>query len=118
MVGPCTSARPSSPRLGGLAAMGNPTAAAITNVLHNKQEFPLATAIDDVFVVFIGSGSSAGTTAAASATPSAGGWRTPIPPRLPLPAEMLCLTVEGVAELVITKPPLLCSASLIRCTCQ
>ena len=98
--------------------MGNPTAAAITNVLHNKQEFPLATAIDDVFVVFIGSGSSAGTTAAASATPSAGGWRTPIPPRLPLPAEILCLTVEGVAELVITKPHLLCSASLIRCTCQ
>jgi hypothetical protein len=95
---------------GGVAAMGNPTAAAITHVLHNKHEFPLAAGVDDLLVVSIGSGSSAGTAAAASATPSAG-WRTPIPPRSPSPAEMVRLTAEGVADMVITKPP---SAALIR----
>ncbi|XP_066355427.1 patatin-like protein 3 [Miscanthus floridulus] len=85
---------------GGVAAMGNPTAAAITHVLHNKHEFPLAAGVDDLLVVSIGSGSSAGTAAtAASATPSAG-WRTPIPPRSPSPAEMARLTAEGVADMV------------------
>ncbi|KAG0521699.1 hypothetical protein BDA96_08G183400 [Sorghum bicolor] len=83
---------------GGVAAMGNPTAAAITHVLHNKHEFPLAAGVDDLLVVSIGSGSSAGT--AATATPSAGGWRTPIPPRSPSPAEMVRLTAEGVADMV------------------
>ncbi|CAD6267002.1 unnamed protein product [Miscanthus lutarioriparius] len=85
---------------GGVAAMGNPTAAAITHVLHNKHEFPLAAGVDDLLVVSIGSGSSSGTAAAASATPSAGGWRTPIPPRSPSPAEMVRLTAEGVADMV------------------
>ncbi|KAJ1266339.1 hypothetical protein BS78_08G143400 [Paspalum vaginatum] len=80
---------------GGVAAMGNPTAAAITHVLHNKQEFPLAAGVDDLLVVSIGSGSSA----AACATPSAG-WRTPLPPRSPSPAEMVRLTAEGVADMV------------------
>jgi hypothetical protein len=80
--------------LGGVATMGNPAAAAITHVLHNKQEFPLAAGVDDLLVVSIGSGSSAA--AAASATPSAG-WRTPMPQRSPSPAEMVRLTAEGVA---------------------
>nr|XP_034586145.1 patatin-like protein 3 isoform X2 [Setaria viridis] len=84
---------------GGVAAMGNPAAAAITHVLHNKQEFPLAAGVDDLLVVSIGSGSSAGAGAAASATPSAG-WRTPMPPRSPSPAEMVRLTAEGVADMV------------------
>ncbi|WVZ91205.1 hypothetical protein U9M48_037408 [Paspalum notatum var. saurae] len=78
---------------GGVAAMGNPTAAAITHVLHNKQEFPLAAGVDDLLVVSIGSGSSSG------ATPSAG-WRTPLPPRSPSPAEMVRLTADGVADMV------------------
>ncbi|CAM0948909.1 unnamed protein product [Alopecurus aequalis] len=84
---------------GGVAAMGNPAAAAITHVLHNKQEFPLAAGVDDLLVVSIGSGSSSGGTG--SATPSgAGGWRTPLPPRSPSPAEMVRLTAEGVADMV------------------
>ncbi|KAM0841177.1 hypothetical protein ACQ4PT_059186 [Festuca glaucescens] len=85
---------------GGVAAMGNPAAAAITHVLHNKQEFPLAAGVDDLLVVSIGSGSSSGTASSGSATPSAGGWRTPIPPRSPSPAEMVRLTAEGVADMV------------------
>ncbi|KAB8118173.1 hypothetical protein EE612_060880 [Oryza sativa] len=80
---------------GGVAAMGNPTAAAITHVLHNKQEFPLAAGVDDLLVVSIGSGSSS------AATPStAAGWRTPLPSRSPSPAEMVRLTAEGVADMV------------------
>uniref|UniRef100_A0A0E0NUI1 DUF642 domain-containing protein n=1 Tax=Oryza rufipogon TaxID=4529 RepID=A0A0E0NUI1_ORYRU len=55
---------------GGVAAMGNPTAAAITQVLHNKQEFGLTAGVDDLLVVSIGSGSSS---AAPSATPSSRG---------------------------------------------
>uniref|UniRef100_A0A0D9YS67 Uncharacterized protein n=1 Tax=Oryza glumipatula TaxID=40148 RepID=A0A0D9YS67_9ORYZ len=51
--------------------MGNPTAAAITQALHNKQEFPLAAGINDLLVVSICSGSSS--TAAPSATPSSRG---------------------------------------------
>ncbi|CAN6348462.1 unnamed protein product [Urochloa humidicola] len=86
---------------GGVAAMGNPAAAAITHVLHNKMEFPLANGVDDLLVVSIGSGSSAAAAAvvAASATPNAG-WRTPLPPRSPSPAEMVRLTAEGVADMV------------------
>ncbi|CAL4905137.1 unnamed protein product [Urochloa decumbens] len=86
---------------GGVAAMGNPAAAAITHVLHNKMEFPLANGVDDLLVVSIGSGSSAAAVAAAaaSATPNAG-WRTPLPPRSPSPAEMVRLTAEGVADMV------------------
>ncbi|KAF8655518.1 hypothetical protein HU200_061063 [Digitaria exilis] len=68
---------------GGVAAMGNPAAAAITHVLHNKQEFPLAAGVDDLLVVSIGSGSSSSAAAAATATP-----------------EMVRLTAEGVADMV------------------
>ncbi|KAF5186057.1 Patatin-like protein [Thalictrum thalictroides] len=40
---------------GGLA-MSNPTAAAITHVLHNKQEFPFVRGVEDVMVLSLGSG--------------------------------------------------------------
>lgn len=40
---------------GGLA-MNNPTAAAITHVLHNKQEFPFVRGVEDLLVLSLGSG--------------------------------------------------------------
>ncbi|XP_048326010.1 patatin-like protein 6 [Ziziphus jujuba] len=40
---------------GGLA-MSNPTAAAITHVLHNKQEFPFVRGVEDLLVLSIGTG--------------------------------------------------------------
>ncbi|WOL19598.1 patatin-like protein 3 [Canna indica] len=40
--------------VGGGVAMGNPTAAAITHVLNNKQEFPFATGVDDLMVLSLG----------------------------------------------------------------
>ncbi|KAI3854040.1 hypothetical protein MKX03_030220 [Papaver bracteatum] len=40
---------------GGLA-MSNPTAAAITHVLHNKQEFPFVRGVEDLMVLSLGSG--------------------------------------------------------------
>ncbi|KAI7732102.1 hypothetical protein M8C21_007081 [Ambrosia artemisiifolia] len=40
---------------GGLA-MSNPTAAAITHVLHNKHEFPFVRGVEDLMVVSLGSG--------------------------------------------------------------
>lgn len=40
---------------GGLA-MSNPTAAAITHVLHNKQEFPFVRGVEDILVLSLGSG--------------------------------------------------------------
>ncbi|KAF3333680.1 patatin-like protein 3 [Carex littledalei] len=42
--------------IGGGIAMGNPTAAAITHVLNNKKEFPLAEGVEDLLVVSLGSG--------------------------------------------------------------
>lgn len=44
---------------GGLA-MSNPTAAAITHVLHNKQEFPFVRGLEDVMVLSLGCGSGMG----------------------------------------------------------
>ncbi|XP_022992636.1 patatin-like protein 6 [Cucurbita maxima] len=40
---------------GGLG-MSNPTAAAITHVLHNKQEFPFVRGVEDLLVLSLGSG--------------------------------------------------------------
>lgn len=40
---------------GGLA-MNNPTSAAITHVLHNKQEFPFVSGVEDLLVLSLGSG--------------------------------------------------------------
>ncbi|KAK9125966.1 hypothetical protein Scep_014812 [Stephania cephalantha] len=42
--------------VGGGLAMSNPTAAAITHVLHNKQEFPFVRGVEDLLVVSLGSG--------------------------------------------------------------
>ncbi|CAN6304823.1 unnamed protein product [Urochloa humidicola] len=71
----------------GVAAMGNPAAAAITHVLHNKQEFPLAAGVEDILVLSIGSGASDGS-------------RTPMPTRSPSPREVARVTAEGVADMV------------------
>ncbi|KAK7828803.1 patatin-like protein 7 [Quercus suber] len=42
----------------GEVAMNNPTAAAITHVLHNKQEFPMCNGVEDLLVVSLGNGES------------------------------------------------------------
>ncbi|KAF3450019.1 hypothetical protein FNV43_RR06098 [Rhamnella rubrinervis] len=42
---------------GGIA-MNNPTAAAITHVLNNKQEFPLCNGVEDLLVMSLGNGES------------------------------------------------------------
>ncbi|KAJ8570333.1 hypothetical protein K7X08_037305 [Anisodus acutangulus] len=44
--------------VGGGIAMTNPTAAAITHVLNNKQEFPFANGVEDLLVVSLGNGDS------------------------------------------------------------
>ncbi|KAH6804007.1 PATATIN-like protein 6 [Perilla frutescens var. frutescens] len=36
--------------------MSNPTAAAITHVLHNKQEFPFVRGVEDILVLSVGAG--------------------------------------------------------------
>ncbi|CAD6213747.1 unnamed protein product [Miscanthus lutarioriparius] len=79
---------------GGVAAMGNPAAAAITHVLHNKQEFPLATAVEDLLVLSIGAGASSAT------VPVCDGSSTPMPTRSPSPRELARVTAEGVADMV------------------
>uniref|UniRef100_A0A7N0V897 Patatin n=1 Tax=Kalanchoe fedtschenkoi TaxID=63787 RepID=A0A7N0V897_KALFE len=40
--------------LDGSLAMSNPTAAAITHVLHNKQEFPFVRGVEDILVLSLG----------------------------------------------------------------
>ncbi|CAD6343853.1 unnamed protein product [Miscanthus lutarioriparius] len=78
----------------GVAAMGNPAAAAVTHVLHNKLEFPLATSVEDILVFSIGTGSS--TTVSSGPKPN-----TPVPPtRAPSPRELARVTDEGVADMV------------------
>ncbi|KAK1432559.1 hypothetical protein QVD17_09456 [Tagetes erecta] len=42
--------------VGGDVAMNNPTAAAITHVLYNKQVFPFVNGVDDLLVVSLGNG--------------------------------------------------------------
>ncbi|CAK9179129.1 unnamed protein product [Ilex paraguariensis] len=42
--------------VGGGVAMNNPTAAAITHVLNNKQEFPLCNGVENLLVVSLGNG--------------------------------------------------------------
>uniref|UniRef100_A0A1J3ET77 Patatin n=1 Tax=Noccaea caerulescens TaxID=107243 RepID=A0A1J3ET77_NOCCA len=42
--------------VGGGLAMANPTAAAITHVLHNKQEFPFVRGVEDLLVLSLGMG--------------------------------------------------------------
>jgi hypothetical protein len=76
----------------GVAGMGNPAAAAITHVLHNKQEFPLATGVHDLLVLSIGAG--------ASSAAVCDGSSTPVPARSPSPRELARVTAEGVADMV------------------
>ncbi|CAL4936312.1 unnamed protein product [Urochloa decumbens] len=68
--------------VGGGVALGNPTAAAITHVLNNKREFPLAAGVEDLLVVSIGSGE--GETRGAAASTS----------------EIVRIAAEGVADMV------------------
>ncbi|CAN6298474.1 unnamed protein product [Urochloa humidicola] len=75
----------------GVAAMGNPAAAAITHVLHNKEEFPLATGVEDIFVLSIGSGVSAAVSCGAN---------TQMPTRSPSPCDLARVTAEGVVDMV------------------
>ncbi|KAK1384782.1 Patatin [Heracleum sosnowskyi] len=42
--------------IGGEIAMNNPTSAAITHVLNNKQEFPFCNGVEDLLVVSLGNG--------------------------------------------------------------
>ncbi|CAF2069013.1 hypothetical protein Bca4012_087041 [Brassica carinata] len=42
--------------VGGGLAMSNPTAAAITHVFHNKQEFPAVKGVEDMLVLSLGTG--------------------------------------------------------------
>jgi patatin-like phospholipase/acyl hydrolase len=63
--------------VGGGVALGNPTAAAITHVLNNKREFPLAVGVEDLLVVSIGSGEGAAST-----------------------SEIVRIAAEGVADMV------------------
>ncbi|XP_017230821.1 patatin-like protein 7 [Daucus carota subsp. sativus] len=44
--------------IGGEIAMNNPTSAAITHVLNNKQEFPFCNGVEDLLVVSLGNGES------------------------------------------------------------
>ncbi|KAI3784500.1 hypothetical protein L1987_43599 [Smallanthus sonchifolius] len=55
--------------VGGEVAMNNPTAAAITHVLYNKQEFPFCNGVDDLLVVSLGNGEPSQMTAG-NGTPS------------------------------------------------
>ncbi|XP_008794428.2 patatin-like protein 3 [Phoenix dactylifera] len=74
--------------VGGGLAMGNPTAAAITHVLNNKQEFPFVAGVQDLLVVSLGSGE----VAAASGNVGASA-----PPR---EAELVRIAGEGMADMV------------------
>ncbi|XP_010904638.1 patatin-like protein 3 [Elaeis guineensis] len=74
--------------VGGGLAMGNPTAAAITHVLNNKQEFPFAAGVEDLLVVSLGSGEVAAARGNAGAS---------APPRR---AELVRIAGEGMADMV------------------
>lgn len=51
-----TDGRKKMAAVGGGVAMSNPTAAAITHVLNNKQEFPFCKGVEDLIVVSLGNG--------------------------------------------------------------
>lgn len=70
---------------GGIA-MNNPTAAAITHVLNNKQEFPLCNGVEDLLVMSLGNGESS----------LAIGEET----RSPSPAGFVRIAGEGTSDLV------------------
>ncbi|XP_075517838.1 patatin-like protein 3 [Primulina tabacum] len=51
-----TDGRTKMAAVGGGVGMSNPTAAAITHVLNNKQEFPMCKGVEDLLVVSLGNG--------------------------------------------------------------
>ncbi|XP_047086124.1 patatin-like protein 3 [Lolium rigidum] len=73
--------------VGGGVALGNPTAAAITHVLNNKREFPLASGVEDLLVISIGSGEGE----QRPAGNSGGGTST---------SEIVRIAAEGVSDMV------------------
>ncbi|WOK99531.1 hypothetical protein Cni_G08243 [Canna indica] len=77
--------------VGGGVAMGNPSAAAITHVLNNRQEFPFATGMEDLMLLSLGS-TSGGTLGAEAGA----GRRRPVPSQ----AELVRIAGEGVADVV------------------
>uniref|UniRef100_A0ACD6A9X9 Uncharacterized protein n=1 Tax=Avena sativa TaxID=4498 RepID=A0ACD6A9X9_AVESA len=69
--------------VGGGVALGNPTAAAITHVLNNKREFPLASGVEDLLVISIGSGEADQRPAGSAST-----------------SEIVRIAAEGVSDMV------------------
>ncbi|XP_004249303.1 patatin-like protein 3 [Solanum lycopersicum] len=57
--------------VGGGVTMNNPTAAAITHVLNNKQEFPFANSVEDLLVISLGNGESDSGTGNMTSSPAA-----------------------------------------------
>lgn len=57
--------------VGGGITMNNPTAAAITHVLNNKQEFPFANSVEDLLVISLGNGESDSGNGKLSSSPAA-----------------------------------------------
>nr|DAD43533.1 TPA_asm: hypothetical protein HUJ06_001763 [Nelumbo nucifera] len=80
---------------GGIA-MNNPTAAAITHVLNNKQEFPFCDGVEDLFVVSLGNGES--DSGCRNVTPSS--------------AEFVRIAGEGASDMVSQ-----CRHSLVAVLC-
>ncbi|KAJ4821983.1 hypothetical protein Tsubulata_007534 [Turnera subulata] len=68
---------------GGIA-MNNPTAAAITHVLNNKQEFPLCNGVEDLLVVSLGNGES----------------DSGIPNRISTPGRFIRIAGDGASDMV------------------
>jgi hypothetical protein len=66
--------------------LGNPTAAAITHVLDNKREFPLASGVEDLLVISIGSGEG-------EQRPAGGGGGAST-------SEIVRIAAEGVSDMV------------------
>ncbi|KAJ0963242.1 hypothetical protein J5N97_028364 [Dioscorea zingiberensis] len=72
--------------LGGAVAMANPAAAAVTHVLNNGIEFPLATGVEDLLVVSIGGGEVGNALSQSVAPPS--------------PADLVEIAGKGDADMI------------------
>ncbi|KZV53307.1 patatin-like protein 3 [Dorcoceras hygrometricum] len=66
-----TDGRTKMAALGGGVGMSNPTAAAITHVLNNKQEFPMCKGVEDLLVVSLGNGECSSEHISSSPSPMA-----------------------------------------------
>ncbi|KAL0452897.1 UNVERIFIED_CONTAM: Patatin-like protein 7 [Sesamum latifolium] len=73
--------------VGGGVGMSNPTAAAITHVLNNKQEFPLCRGVEDLLVLSLGNGDSHSHSVAPNRSMSS-------------PAAFLKIAADGAADMV------------------